>query len=58
MKTYEISKAEAGEFICEGYKAINWDSSTNGDSKFRYGKEGESLVGKFFTVDGDIEECK
>ena len=58
MKTYEISKAEAGEFICEGYKAINWDSSTKGYSKFHYGKEGESLVGKFFTVDGDIEECK
>ena len=57
MKTYEISKAEAGEVICEGYKAINYDSSTMGDKKFRYGKEGKSLVGKFFTVDGDIREC-
>ena len=58
MKTYEIKKENAGEFICEGYKAINWDCSTMGDSKFRYGKEGESLIGKVFAVDGDIEECK
>ena len=58
MKTFEITKDKAGEFICEGYKAISWDSSTEGDSSFRYGEEGENLIGKIFTVDGNIEECK
>lgn len=60
MKTYEITKEQAGDFVCEGYKAVKWDYSTNGNSNFKYGKENESLVGKFFTVDEPekIEECK
>ena len=59
MKTYEIKKEEVkGEPVAYGYKAINWDSSTRGDSLFKYGEIDEKLVGKIFRVDGDIAECK
>ena len=60
MHTREITKEELGkaEVICYGYKAINYDSSTKAGNKFRYGKKGEKLVGKIFTVDGEIQECK
>lgn len=60
MQTREITKEELGkaEVICYGYKAINYDSSTRAGNKFRYGKKGENLVGKIFTVDGEIQEYK
>lgn len=60
MQTREITREELGkaEVICYGYKAINYDSSTKAGNKFRYGKKGENLVGKIFTVDGEIKECK
>ena len=59
MKTYEITKAEIdGLDFIEGYKAVNYDLSTKGDNKFKYGEKGENIVGKIFKVDGEIEECK
>lgn len=60
MQTREITKEELGkaEVICYGYKAINYDSSTKAGGKFRYGKKGKKLVGKIFTVDGEIQKCK
>ena len=60
MQTREITKEELGkaEVICYGFKAINYDSSTKAGNEFRYGKKGENLVGKIFTVDGEIQECK
>ena len=59
MKTREITRQELEglEFICEGYKAVNWDSSTQGNNEFKYGEQGEPLVGKAFAVDGDISIC-
>ena len=59
MKTFETTKEKAGEFICEGYKAVAYDLSTpKANNKFRYGKEDENIVGKIFSVDGDIKECQ
>ena len=60
MQTREITKEELGkaEVICYGFKAINYDSTTKAGNEFRYGKKGENLVGKIFTVDGKIKECK
>ena len=60
MQTREITKEELGkaEVICYGFKAINYDSTTKAGDKFRYGKKGEKLVGKIFTVDGEIQECQ
>ena len=58
MKTYEITKDMLSntEPVAYGYKAIRWDSGTQQD--FKYGETGENLLGKLFTVTGDIEECK
>ena len=58
MKTYEITKNEIKNLkvIAEGYKVVKYDNSTL--QNFRYGEKGESLVGKIFKVDGNINECK
>ena len=59
MKTYEIDRKEIEGLpvLAEGYKAIKYNSSTKGDSAFRYGEKGGNLVGKVFKVDGNISEC-
>jgi len=58
METKEIKLEKNKEIIAEGYKAIKYDLSTKGNSNFRYGKKGDDLIGKAFTVDEDIQECK
>lgn len=57
MKTYEISRDEIKglEPITEGYKAVKYDGGTKRD--FKYCEMGESLTGRIFKVDGDIEAC-
>ena len=57
MKTYEISRDEIKglEPITEGYKAVKYDGGTQQD--FKYCEMGESLIGRIFKVDGDIEAC-
>ena len=58
MKTYEITIADIKdlEVLAEGYKVVKYDNGTL--QSFRYGEKGESLVGKIFKVDGNINECK
>ena len=60
MKTFKISKDEIQglEPLAEGYKAVKWDLSTNGEKEFTYGKIGEDIVGTVWKSDGDIQECK
>ena len=59
MKTYEISRDEIdGMEYVEGYKAVNYDLTTKGDGKFRYGEKGENIIGKVFKCDGDVELCR
>ena len=59
MNTYRITRDEIKglPILATGYKAIKWDCSTNGDSSFRYGEEGESLIGTVWEVDGDLSKC-
>lgn len=58
MRTYEIPKEMISgvEAITEGYKVVKYDNGTK--QAFRYGEKGESLVGRVFKCDGNIEECK
>lgn len=60
MNTYEITKEEIKDMpvMAVGYKAVNYDLTTKGDSQFRYGEKDENIVGKIFKVDGDIQGCK
>ena len=57
-EAYEIKKEMLGdaEPICYGYKALNYDGGTK--QNFRYGEPGENLVGKIFTIDGEIAVCE
>lgn len=45
MKTYEITKEEIKEMplLATGYKVVNYDLSTKGDSNFYYGEKGENI---------------
>lgn len=59
MKTHEIDRKEIEGLpvLAEGYKAVKYNSSTKGDSNFRYGEKGADLVGKVFKADGELSEC-
>ena len=59
MKTYQINKDDLKNktIIAEGYKAIKYDLSTNGDSSFKYGNKDTDIIGTVWTVDGDISAC-
>lgn len=59
METKELKKIRKNaKLLATGYKAIKYDLSTNGGDNFKYGKKDDDLIGKIFTVDGNIEECK
>lgn len=58
MKTIELKKFRKNKKVLAiGYKAIKYDLSTKGSSNFKYGEKGDDLIGKVFTVDGEIEHC-
>jgi len=58
MNTKEITRDElkGREPICYGYKAVKYDGGTQ--QAFKYGNQGEQLVGRIFEYEGKIEVCK